>query len=446
MRLRIGRNCEIAMIELDTTIAQVTVYPDRARVLRRGAAELQAGLHTLLIADLPLGLDPESVRAAGRGTARARLLGVSVERTIYRESPAEQVQRLETEIQSLEDQDAAHQNREAVIQRQLAHLDGLASQTETFAKGLAFGRTTVADQATLLDQLRQRSNDLLAEQQETRIARRELAKTLTKLREELKRLQGARPRQRYAAKIELEATQPGRFEADLLYSLGEASWRPLYDLRLWEATSEDEKPELDVTYLGQVQQKTGEDWTGVELVLSTARPAISGSLPEIKPWYLDVYQPPVPHMAKVMRSAVANLSAGAVPEMEAPAPMPAAQLAEAEVAVARVEASGTAVTFHIAGRADIPADGEPHKVTVASFGLEPELDYLDCPQAGGRRLSPRDRDQHHPSGLAARPGQRLCRRRVHWPNRHGAHRPQPGIRTGIGRRRPDQGQARTGCP
>ena len=51
------------MTELDTTITEVTVYPDRARVMRRGTVELKRGQHRLQVGELPLSLLPESVRA-----------------------------------------------------------------------------------------------------------------------------------------------------------------------------------------------------------------------------------------------------------------------------------------------------------------------------------------------------------------------------------------------
>ncbi|NBO94077.1 MAG: DUF4139 domain-containing protein, partial [Planctomycetia bacterium] len=35
----------------------------------------------------------------------------------------------------------------------------------------------------------------------------------------------------------------------------------------------------------------GEDWNGIALTLSTARPGLGGAAPEIAPWYVDVSQP-----------------------------------------------------------------------------------------------------------------------------------------------------------
>jgi uncharacterized protein (TIGR02231 family) len=60
----------------------------------------------------------------------------------------------------------------------------------------------------------------------------------------------------------------------------------------------------------------------------------------------------------------------------------AAMVAEvkAEVVMATVETSGAAVTYQVPGATTVPADGAPHKVTVARFELPPELDYVTAPK------------------------------------------------------------------
>lgn len=77
------------MTELQTTITAAAVYPDRARVTRSGMATLEIGSHRLEIPQLPLKLDPTSVRVSARGAARARLLGVDVRRDFYVETPTD---------------------------------------------------------------------------------------------------------------------------------------------------------------------------------------------------------------------------------------------------------------------------------------------------------------------------------------------------------------------
>ncbi len=227
--------------------------------------------------------------------------------------------------------------------------------------------------------LKQQATGLAEELQEIEIGRRDLAKAINQLGQELEQQRGARPSQRYAAKIELEISQSGRCEVDLIYLIRGASWRPLYDLRLWEATQELPKPNLEMTYLGQVQQSTGEDWSDVELTLSTAQPAISGNLPEIRPWYVNLYAPPPPPTIRARKApmpAMAQMVAGAEIEMDAAVAM----LDQATPVTATIDASGAAVTYHLGARANIPSDGQPHKVTVGLFDLHPDLDYLATPK------------------------------------------------------------------
>jgi uncharacterized protein (TIGR02231 family) len=52
----------------------------------------------------------------------------------------------------------------------------------------------------------------------------------------------------------------------------------------------------------------------------------------------------------------------------------------AEPEVAQVDTSGVAVTYHVPGSVTIPSDGSPHKVTVAQYRLEPQLDYVTAPK------------------------------------------------------------------
>jgi hypothetical protein len=50
-----------------------------------------------------------------------------------------------------------------------------------------------------------------------------------------------------------------------------ASWKPLYDLR---AIITEKKTEITIHYRANITQRTGEDWSDVELTLSTASPQL----------------------------------------------------------------------------------------------------------------------------------------------------------------------------
>src|SRR5947208_4296475 len=124
-----------------------------------------------------------------------------------------------------------------------------------------------------------------------------------KLRE-LARKQGSSDPDRLAAVITIELAQAGEFSLELSYLVMGASWRPQYDVRV-QKTAEQKEGEVELTYVGVVQQSTGERWENVGLSLSTARPSLAAVLPELEPWYLNIYTPPPPPMPMLAQASPA---------------------------------------------------------------------------------------------------------------------------------------------
>src|SRR5690349_7431858 len=182
------------MPEIASTLDAVTVFPDRARVTRRGRLSLEPGQHRLEIADLPLALIVDSVRASGRGTARSRLLGIRTEMRHYAQAPAETARDLEARIQTLQDSDADLVARAEVLDKAQKALDGLAAQSDVYARGLAFRNRAPQDQGALYDFIVERASALQTEILGLSRQRRDLARELDRLKRELTGLQSARPR------------------------------------------------------------------------------------------------------------------------------------------------------------------------------------------------------------------------------------------------------------
>jgi uncharacterized protein (TIGR02231 family) len=373
------------MSELDTSISAVTVYTDRARITRVGTLTLQPGQHRLEISELPLGLDPASLRASARGSARARLLGVDARRDFYDAPPAARVQELEAQIEKLGDEKRELDLQTELFKRERDVLGELAGQTETYARGLAYGKTSAETHIDLLDSLRGRAQALNTDLLDLAVRQRDLARRQERLQRELDQLRGSRGRERYTASVEVEVLQAGELTLELLYVVSDARWQPLYDVRLWE---EQEPATLEVSYLAQVTQRSGEDWIDAALTLSTARPALAETAPELAPWYIGPV--PVPRPTARAKAAPAPAALATVAFRDAaPVAGEAEELVlEAEPVMAEVRTTGAAVTYQVPGTATIPADGTPHKVTVARLELQPKSDYVTAPklvQAAYRR-------------------------------------------------------------
>ncbi len=355
---------------MSSTITSSTVFKDRARVTRVQRVNLVAGAHKVDFSDLPLSLLSASLRASGKGTAKAKLLGVTSRQENYLETPAEAARELEEKILKIEDSDMELLAKIGVLEKERVSLDALAAQSEMWARGIALRNRNPKEQGDVFDFISERQNKINDQRLKIERERRELAKELDRLRRELKGAQSARPKQRYVATVEVEVTQAGDLDVELTYMVTGAGWSPLYDLRLKDAF-------LEVTYLAQVTQNTGEDWNNVALTLSTAQPSLSLTIPEMDAWYIAqrylVHPAPQP-----MRAKSAPMLAAA------PAPMPESAREEPEAIMeiesATVSESGVSLSYSLSSRADVPGNNDPRKVVIASFNLKPNFDYVTAPK------------------------------------------------------------------
>jgi uncharacterized protein (TIGR02231 family) len=106
---------------------------------------------------------------------------------------------------------------------------------------------------------------------------------------------------------------------------------------------------------------------------------VSQAVPELKPWYLDVWRPPVPRVEMAMAApAAAAMDAGAMPQAARQARRAVSAPMEEVEAVG--EQGATAVTYRLARPVAVPADGGPHKATITTIDLEAKLDYITVPK------------------------------------------------------------------
>ena len=363
---------------LDAPITAVTVFKDGARVQRSGTVSVEPGLRPIVIGNLPATVDPASVRIAARGRDLA-LLNVEVHRR-YRADPLRnetallrsEVESCRDAVQALDDEDTAEQARLGF----LGHLSEAAATA--LARAVSFRRADHDDLAQMAGHLSADTANALGCRREISARRRAALRELDAAEQ---RLAAAEERAgQSVAFVEvsatLEASAAARAEVELSYHVSGASWRPLYDLAL-------DGERLAVTYLAEVTQQTGEDWPAVELVLSTTRRGVHQTLPELPPWYVG-------HVQLVRRPMAAGRSTaftGAVPH-GVPSPMaaapagagaPEADQEEAALLAAEPGESGVGLVYRVPRPLAVPADGGPHKTTVARFELDATLDHLTVP-------------------------------------------------------------------
>jgi uncharacterized protein (TIGR02231 family) len=354
-------------------IDAVTVYPDAAIILRVAQVDLPSGESRLIFKNLPLALDPASIRLEGEGSAKITLGAMDAE-----VAPADigvPDNSIEAKLQSLRAEregwqstvDALNAKRAMIMRFSQSGPEKLSSE----AKPLDVGQWSAAWDAVAVG-LAKLGDDL----------RPALAKT-RQLDEQIKALEAQRQNPAQAkgatrsAIVTISADSQTQARFKLSYRIGGDGWRPSYDAAL-ETTSGAKS--LSLTRRANLAQHTGEDWTDVALAVSTARVARASDIPDVDPLKIDFWQPPVAMSKRNADTAGdlrldqslggAQVSGVARPMALAaapPAPRPAEQ------AASQLEAGAYSAEFKVPGRISLASDGAQKSFVLARLNSDPTI-------------------------------------------------------------------------
>ncbi|MEG4989259.1 mucoidy inhibitor MuiA family protein [Microcoleus sp. BR0-C5] len=373
---------------LDTRICEVTVYTDRALVTRRGTVALTGNERELAIVSLPTTLEPESVRATGAGTVAVRLLGVRCHRVFSSEPVGDRTAELTQQIKELQTQRRGINDKITARKIQLQFVEGLSEKSVGFfSSSIAKQQVGLNETGELLNFLGTNYLKYVSAIAQHEKQQQELDKQIEALNQQLGQVKTPHSEQSFNIIVAIEPSGSGNFELEVSYVVMRARWTPFYDLRVNTTNNQ-----INLNYLAEVNQNTGEDWTGVALTLSTAKPGMGTLPPKLEPWFIDTLHSTVKYRntesiarsSQILSDADGDVvdvfeggmrfgSAGATPDT-------ASQPREAETATAKVSREGGTVSFQVGGNTKIPSDGTPHKVMVfrENYPFKPE--YIAVPR------------------------------------------------------------------
>lgn len=271
-----------AVVECSSQVVRVTLFEDRAEVVRRLQGPLTAGVSWLRIAGVATMVSDPSVLASVLGfkAGSARVLSSRVVRRV-REVPLSS----ESEIHAREaEQQAAASHAAALgkaVEAQTTHEQRIAQLINHYIRAL---HRVPQAAATDLTSWRSAYQQLTAAQQqaldELASARLEQAQAQREEKRCDLRLAMARrvePRFEAAIELQIESSAAGVATIELSYRTPCALWRPEHQCRL--TTASDGSHSLQITTWATAWQCTGEDWREVPLRFSTARPAQAATAP-----------------------------------------------------------------------------------------------------------------------------------------------------------------------
>ena len=308
-------------IPATSRITDVTIYATGARVVREVTFDAPAGVHDLTLDDLP----PEIADGAGMRIIPGT--GVTVGAYALTADGIPTGEPRQSNAQTAADDRV--KTLEGAERTALAAIDTINTRIEAVEAQAGFLRTlgtgdggigsatpqALQDMALMIGtqtaQIATTRAAALAERRQAEADLGRLQVTLAAARDALAALTESGPGTATVLRVSLANSTGGPGTLQVAYYIDNANWQPVYDIDLARTEAR-----MTVTRGVVVHQETGEDWTDVDLTLSTARPGEQSTPSSL---YADLrrIEPEVQLQARTALDAMmAGAPATAAPVME----------------------------------------------------------------------------------------------------------------------------------
>ncbi|MCE9530755.1 MAG: DUF4139 domain-containing protein, partial [Planctomycetes bacterium] len=314
------------------------------------------------------------------------------------EDTREDVRKLQEELKSLQ---AIREKTEADIRANqsdtlfLSKLENFTTITNTHAtdKGAINAEATINMSKYIMDSRAEKTKVLVTLQQLIQSNQDKVDQAQRKL----SALISGTVRIERDAVVVVEKTNPALGKIRLNYLVDSASWAPQYKFRAGKTA----KDQVQLEYLAAVVQYTGEDWSNVKLVLSTAKPTLNAAPPELQSLQVTVIPKAsasgvrapdameLDEQVKNLRSKAQTefnqrkVTSGAGYVNTAAALDQSWELLNPDEAVKRgcfmAVREGPSVTYHLTNRLSIPSRVDEQVIEVTRIDMPPDYYYKAVP-------------------------------------------------------------------
>ncbi|MBC8370457.1 MAG: DUF4139 domain-containing protein [Planctomycetes bacterium] len=340
-------------LHVESNIDRVTIYPGYALVERvvEIPAQAQTGDFVVVISPLPLASQVSSFQTQVSGNALS-ITGVELRSRMSTSANMAKATELGEKLAQLNQLLIDAKAVKAGIKLQISALINMSdyeNQSTAATSGLPDGANErleyLGAQMSKFDVARQQNQariDLLADE----ISDVEL-QIYGAQRESGKRIREAR--------IKCYAQELTSSTLRLSYLVSKVNWQPAYDVRI--------NPDLtgvNVNFMGEVSQNSGEDWNGVQLALSTSTPSVGLDPPSVVRRSVSVEQ-----NGELLALGYAGSDSSTSRDDNFISP-------PASIAAPSVKVTDFGITtqYILPGKIDVASNGEAHRFAVRTIPLE----------------------------------------------------------------------------
>lgn len=263
----------IDTLTVNSKIKDVTVFFDGAQISREVKINVLKGKHLLVLEQLPAEINPQSIQI--ENNQKGEILSVKHELT-YPDEESKIAKQYEKKIkqQEIKFKEIANEISVYGIEEKIL-LDNSILNKKSEGSTIAEIKEASVFYRAKLNEIRQNKLNLSIELDLIKEKIQDLYQELNK-----KLSQENKTYSKISFTIDSKTAINSNF--NISYYVSSAGWSPLYDFRVTDIN----KP-LNITYNANIYQSTGENWKNVNLILSTNRPSLSNTKPELATWFIN---------------------------------------------------------------------------------------------------------------------------------------------------------------
>ena len=263
---------------VDSRIAEVTVYSDRARVMRETSIQVPKGITVLAFEKIPGWIDESSIRASLAPANGGSILDVRAQREYLARSSDEKIVAAEEDVRGIEDQIAELDDQLAVLEARSKQVENIrAFSLEKLPRDTAVRQVKVEEYGAVVDYISDEVRKIMSERRRIAKLRRELDPALMAVRRKRDELRRLTQLEQTTALLTIENEKLRDATVTLTYMLPGATWESTHELR----AKGDAPGTVALTSYAILRQTTGEDWSGAAISFSTQSAGESIQIPEV---------------------------------------------------------------------------------------------------------------------------------------------------------------------
>ena len=357
---------QLASKTVQTKISDVTVFLSGAQITESATVQLKEGENQFKITDLTLYLDPNSIQVEGNPNYTILSVKHQVNYLLDQNS--------NPKVKSIQDSldNSLFKQKEIAGLKDALQQEKLMMESNRNIKGNNNALLS-EDLKDMADFYRARFTEISYKWIELGEQERLNNLEINRIQNALNNMNSRKGTNPSEVLVTLIAAKAGSANLKVSYLAQSAGWYPVYDLR-----AEDINSPIEFSYRAKVYQSTGRDWEDVNLTMSTGNPTVGGQIPNLYPWFVNIYEPV---MVRAYGNSNGQADQGAAPQMLYESEKSMDYKRQETAAIYTTVQNNTVNTeFKISVPYDIPSDNQQYDVTMQTQSLKAEYAYVTIPK------------------------------------------------------------------